>query len=182
MRRAPVTAVLGAVLFIISSLIGSRAFGQNSSDSRSPTVVSDEPLRVVMGKAGESAGAQKGIAAVYLIVPDLSYDAKALGLDRETIETDVQLQLRLAGVRVLSEQQSLSNPGNPYLYVDVSVAGCAAAIAVELRQNARLERNGKRAMAVTTWSAMFLETNPTAKNLRGLVKDQIDQFLKATHG
>jgi hypothetical protein len=46
MRRIVVTMVLTAMLFlfIITSLIGNRAFGQNSSDSRPPTVVSGAPV------------------------------------------------------------------------------------------------------------------------------------------
>jgi hypothetical protein len=159
MRRIPDSSKVVAVLVIISTLCGSRSFGQGTS--------------VDLG-----VNTLKGINGVQVLVEDLSDSAKALGLERETIQTDVELKLRLAGMRVLSEEEGNNTPGNPSLYVNVRVVRSAAAVAVELKQSVRSVRNGELTLG-TTWSAGGVGTNLTAESIRRHIKDYIDAFLNA---
>jgi hypothetical protein len=159
MRLIGVLATM-AVLFFIPMLSGNRAFGQG-------------PLSLGLG-----VNTLKGIDGVQVLVEDLSDSAKALGLEKETIQTDVELKLRLAGMRVLSDEEDNNTPGMPYLYVNVRVVRSAAAVGVELRQSVRLARNGEPALGAT-WSAGGVGTNLTAESIRGHVKDYVEAFLNA---
>jgi hypothetical protein len=123
----------------------------------------------------------KGIDAVEVLVEDLPDGAKVLGLTRESIQTDVELKLRLAGMRVVSQQEDLKLPGMPDVHVMVAVTqdGTASFISVELRQNAMLARSGEIAFNVTTWDSMWIGSNMTAQSIREKIKDKVDEFLNA---
>jgi hypothetical protein len=123
----------------------------------------------------------KGISALSVLVEDLPNGAKVLGLTRESIQTDVELKLRLAGIRVVTDQEDLSLPGMPSLSVVVNLTESAksASIDIELHQNAFLERNGQLVVDVTTWGTGGLAANPTAQDIRNYIKDHVDKFLNA---
>src|SRR5260370_9840270 len=63
-----------------------------------------------------SVATLKGISAVYVVVESLD-DAKVLGLEADTIRTDVELKLRLAGMRVVKEKEGIKFTGSPHVYV-----------------------------------------------------------------
>jgi len=150
--------VFTGMLFIIPMLIENRALGQESSvalDVRS----------------------LKGIDSVQVVI-DLTDTGKVSELDKYIIRTDVELKLRGAGMRVLSEEEESKAPGSPYLYLNVNLVGTAAAVEIQLMQTARLVRNDEIAVGAT-WSQRSLSTNSTAPVVRGLIKDQVDTFLNA---
>jgi hypothetical protein len=123
----------------------------------------------------------KGISAVVVLVEKLDDSAMQLGLTEEAIHTDVESKLRLAGMRVVTPDEGGKLPGMPVLYIQVNVAADtrAASIEVELEQNAQLERNGELVLGVKTWTTGGLVENASAQDLRNVVKDNIDVFLKA---
>ena len=155
MRRFPVSAVLVSMFFVLM-LCGSRAYGQISS--------------------------LKGISGVNVVV-NLDDDGKALGLTEETVQTDAELKLRLAGLRILSDTERLAARGGPFLYVNIMVVRYfgrnAAAYQVEFCQNVTLERNGQFFAGATTWDELGLEVNPTAESIRSGIKHHVDSFLNA---
>jgi len=153
----PIT-IFVAMLLVIPMIIGSRALGQESS----------VPLDVK---------SLKGIDAVQVVI-DLTDTGKVSDLDKYIVRTDVELKLRTAGMRVLSEEEDAKAPGSPYLYLNVNLVGTAAAIEIQLMQTARLVRNDEIAVGAT-WSQRSLSTNSTAPVVRGLIKDQVDAFLNA---
>jgi hypothetical protein len=126
----------------------------------------------------------KGISAVAVAVEQLPDRAKAVGLTEESIQTDVELKLRLAGMRVVPKEEVDKVPGAPWLYVRVNVRHVtdnieAAHIDVFLCQGAILERNGQVAPITVTWftgQLSVLGTN-AAETLRDETKDLIDEFL-----
>jgi hypothetical protein len=114
-----------------------------------------------------------GITAVKVLVEQLPPGAAKLGLTAGSIQTDVELKLRLAGMRTMASSAT-------YLYVNVNVIGSsrAANILVELRQNARLENYPTiLAIGATTWRSGSLGENPNAQGIRNTIKDLVDQFL-----
>jgi hypothetical protein len=123
----------------------------------------------------------KGISTVAVIVEQLHDEAKVLGLTTEMIQTDVELKLLLAGMRVVTQKEIMNFPGSPFVYVNVQLAGNfkAASIDLYLSQNAQLERNGQSATAVVTWFRSAIGTDPTAQDVRNMTKDLADQFLNA---
>lgn len=123
----------------------------------------------------------KGITAIEVLVEDLPDGAKLLGLTKESIKTDVELKLRLAGIRVVTPEESLMIPGMPELYVNITLTDGAEAgsIDVQLNQNVMLERNGQLAIGATTWDTGVLLSHPTAEGIRNSTKDHVDKFLNA---
>ena len=63
----------------------------------------------------------RGLKAVYVSVADIIPEVEHLGLTKDQIKTDVQLRLRKAGIRVLTEKEWPATPGMPYVYVMVVV-------------------------------------------------------------
>jgi hypothetical protein len=138
------------------------------------------PSMVLASDSPSARATLKGIDTVWVLVEALTPGAKTLGLTQEMIQTDVELKLRLAGIRVVTQEEALKLPGSPCLYVDVNVveSAGAASIGVELVQGVRLERNGDAILA-PTWSMGTLGRNPSAQDIRDRVKDYVDTFLNA---
>jgi len=123
----------------------------------------------------------KGINAVYVIVEDVPEAAKKLGLTTESIQTDVELKLLLAGMSVTTLADGHKLPGRPHVYVRVTLTKGAevASIQVDLEQDAVLDRNAEHALSVMTWDTDYLLANPTAQRILDDVKDGVDQFMSA---
>lgn len=118
----------------------------------------------------------KGIRGVMVVVEDLSEGTLKLGLTKEAIRTDVELKLRLAGIRILA-----ANPGEPYLYINVNVlpSGAVANVSVALTQPVKLIRDPGIEVLADTWGHEILITHPTTREIRSATKDLVDQFLNA---
>ena len=56
----------------------------------------------------------KGISIVPVVVENLPPGASALGLTKDVIQTDVELKLRLAGMRVVTPGDSANLPGGQF--------------------------------------------------------------------
>jgi len=123
----------------------------------------------------------KGINTLGVLVEDLSDGAKVIALTAEAIQTDVELKLRLAGMRVVTDKEAVKLPNVPVLYVRVGLLprAEAAIIEVQLEQDAVLERNGQLAYSVITWDRAGVVASPTAQFIRDRVKDNVDEFLNA---
>src|SRR5262245_25468829 len=99
----------------------------------------------------------RGIEGVRVFVEDLGDDVEHAGLTRQQIRTDVELRLRKAGIRILTEAERVGMPGTPWLSVNVIVylshdtRLAAFRIDVSLQQLAFLATDGSRAL-VSTWS------------------------------
>jgi hypothetical protein len=116
-----------------------------------------------------------GLSSVAVVIEDLRAAATEVGLTEEAIRTDVELKLRLAGMRI-------DPAASEYLYVNVNVVtfGRAAGIEVELDQPVKLARNpSSMSLSAATWSIGSVLTTPTAQAIRDRVKDQVDMFLNA---
>jgi hypothetical protein len=56
----------------------------------------------------------RGISGISVVVENLKEQARQGGLHEEDIRTDVELKLRLAGVKVLTAPESTALPGSPH--------------------------------------------------------------------
>ena len=152
-------------------------------------------LGCLLGLAGRETWAQdnedtratlRGVEGVLVFVEDLGDDVEHAGLTRQQIRTDVELRLRKAGIRILTEAERVGMPGAPWLSVNVIVylhpdtRLAAFRIDVSLQQLAFLATDGSRAL-VSTWSVG--ETGIVGRrrlfDLRNDVKDQVDAFVNA---
>jgi hypothetical protein len=128
-----------------------------------------------------SNGSLKGISSVYVVVEELDDDAKIIGLTEGAIQTDIELKLRLAGMRVVSEKEGMQLSGSPHIYVRAALAPSAKAACVEvgMEQNVLLQRTRECLPGVKTWETGGTILNPTAQGIRNHIKDQVDIFLNA---
>ena len=156
-------------------------------------------LALALLVAGSAAAAQdtelrrqslKGLKGVEVLVERLDAEAERVGLNETTIQTDVELMLRQAGIRVLTPAESLESPGRAWLYVSPALLristgeACVYTITVELRQDVRLERDlSIEAFGATTWNARrrlgIVPTASFAPKVRDSLKDLVDQFINA---
>lgn len=135
----------------------------------------------------------KGLTGVNVLVEKLHADVEREGLAQSTLRTDVELKLRQAGIRVLTEKEMLATPtrGAPYLYLTVGATKGTGTLAgvyslyirLELRQSVILERNPSiTSVGVTTWdSTAHLGIVPvhSLSAVRGIVRDAVDEFINA---
>jgi hypothetical protein len=154
-------------------------------------------LAMVLLVAASAASAQdaefsrqslKGLNGVGVVVESLRAEMDQVGLNRTSIQTDVELKLRQAGVTVLTRAEVLAAPGGPYLYIIVNTTTSTGAlyayvINVQLLQDIRLDRDPSiRIIDTATWSVAGFGTvlrNNLRNVIRDTIKDRVDIFLNA---
>ena len=128
-----------------------------------------------------------GLTGVYVLVEHIDDDAQRDGLDTLQVRTDVEVKLRQAGIRVLSEEEMLATAGVPYLYINIQTAKnrlsvYAFSVRIELHEAATLIRKSSMRVLATTWSSPGLIGTVGSQKLvsvREDVRDQTDQFINA---
>jgi hypothetical protein len=128
----------------------------------------------------------KGLEGIYVLIEELDPALKERGLTKDQIQTDVELKLRMAGIRILSEKELLTSPGLPSLYIAINAVKLdmifAFDIYVGLDQYIKLTRNPLIISLAATWSTTGIgsvgETR-VRENIREKVKDLVDKFINA---
>jgi len=129
-----------------------------------------------------------GLQGVHVLFEDLSPGAKEAGLTKEQIQTDVELKLRLAGIKVLSKEEVLATKSLPCLGVTVTVVRaherpipiCGYAISVFLCERVILIRDPNTSASVKTWDDGRIGV-ASRRVLREVIqediKDSVDAFI-----
>jgi len=125
----------------------------------------------------------RGIAGVYVLVEKFSPEEKRAGFSKKQVQTDVELKLRLAGIKVQNKEEHLEAPGMPHLYVSVDTVSVSQnffyyVISIEIWQNVSLERNANFNYKAMTWSLDTMGHGKT-EHIRTHLKDKIDVFINA---
>jgi hypothetical protein len=96
---------------------------------------------------------------VRVLVEDFAPEVEREGLVKNQIQKDVEDKLRAGGMKVLTQEEALKIPGEPYLYVNLNVnfskdeeEVCSYSIDIALIQNVNLVRNPKQTTYAVTWS------------------------------
>jgi predicted secreted protein len=128
-----------------------------------------------------------GLTGVFVIVEEVSESLEKAGLTQLQLKNDVELRLRQAGIKILSEEESLKWPGHAALRVQVicvpSSDNSKFAISVQIKfcQDVYLARDPKIGCIADTWSAPVLTGFCDKSGLRNLVReylsDCIDEFI-----
>jgi hypothetical protein len=128
------------------------------------------------------SGQLKGLTGVKVLVAlDDTFSAKAdlakkdLQANRLTIQTDVELRLRAAGMRVLA----VDGEANAILQVRVTQYYESTSTDLELYERVVLKRNPGVEVRAVTWRRSGLGQGSNVQNLRDFVKDLVDQFLNS---
>jgi hypothetical protein len=122
-----------------------------------------------------------GLKGVYVQVAEINREAERLGLSKDKLQTDVELRLRKAGIRVLTDKETCETPGWPFLSVNLNASVgpgiCSYAIQVNLYEIVTLERGPKIIGSVwNTGYAGWVGTKNT-RQIRGHVDDLVDKFI-----
>lgn len=135
------------------------------------------------------AGSLQGLKTIFVLIEDLPEGLKSkVGLTEDQLRTDAELKLRLAGIRVVSENEAHHIPGCPYLYVSINghvedVGLVVYSVYVEMRQKVILQRDKSiEVFGAGTWrtsgtGSVGLNSSPSA--IRDDVKDFTDKFINA---
>ena len=124
----------------------------------------------------------RGIKSISVSIEDLAPEAKEAGLSTDQIRTDVELKLRMAGIKVITPKEaSLS----PYLYININIRKTTSGdfivgMDISLYQIVFLGMKPNISCFAATWSSGEVgkggETN-VMNGVRESVKDMIDTFI-----
>ena len=115
-----------------------------------------------------------GITTVQILVEGLDPAAGSIGLTKESLRADVEVQLRTSGMQIVGESST-------FVYVNIALTTDArsANILVELYQPVTLLRNPTITSSAVTWSVGGVIANPSARGIHDMLKDMIDEFIGA---
>jgi hypothetical protein len=138
---------------------------------------------VAKGRDFESARPTlRGLEGVQVVIEDLDPDVERAGLTRHQLQTDVELRLRKAGIRVFTR------PGSPFLSVHVLTRKLtplevyAYSIDIEFHQLIYLVRDPHVINVAPTWSVksgIGTVGATVLRQLRERVADHVDEFINA---
>jgi hypothetical protein len=176
MNKRTITITLFVVSIAILAITSSSSalFDRNQEDARSTL---------------------KGLKGIGVIVSfEVDEMIRQIGLTEETIQADVELQMRSAGINVISKKEDIKKvPGFPQLVVQIvgystltkgdKEKGIAFFIQTELNQRIVLVRNPDINALAGTWASSIVGLGYTdegiATDIKNGVKDCIDGFIKA---
>ncbi len=129
----------------------------------------------------------KGLQGIFVLIGELPPEFKEAGLTEYQVQTDVELKVLMAGIKLLSGEAKV--PGDPFLYVRIEGGkvkkppnAVSVLFAIELQQKVCLFRDPKYFLWTPTWSStkwgLVPETGFTER-VRETVKDTIDIFINA---
>lgn len=151
--------VLGAIFF---TALSSRVFG-----------IDDKFTRATL----------HGLSGFHVIVEGLPAEAEHAGVSKKQLQTDIELKLRLAGIKVLTREEALDTIGVPLLYVNINTTTggqpYGVSFKVEVLQEASLVRDPTIKQSMTTWSidsVRLAGSNQLNYYIRSHVKDLMDIF------
>lgn len=109
-------------------------------------------------------------------------------LTEDQLQTDVELKLRMAGIKVLTEAESLKTPGNPTLVVNVNCYKLqlhniyCLCLQIRVLQSAYLTRNPSIFSRSATWEDAILGwtvASRLSRYGRDAVIESMDRFIDA---
>lgn len=128
----------------------------------------------------------RGLTAIFILVEDIDPDIQGKGeITKEQIQTDVELKLRMAEIKVVSKEEYFKIPGKPFLYVNLNaiknstVTYIVYHINISLNQEVYLERDSKTNVYANTWDkhAIGLIRENKVDRIRDHIKDLVDIFI-----
>jgi hypothetical protein len=125
----------------------------------------------------------RGLDGLRVEVKRLKPEIERDGLFVDLLQTDVELKLRMAGIKVISEGEESSIPGGPYLFLNVdamkSSIGYVYRIQLSLREPVTLTRNALKVVGTTFRTQDQFGISPHLSDIREEVRDITDEFTAA---
>lgn len=125
----------------------------------------------------------RGLDGFRLAVDRIRPDVERDGLFRSTLREDMELRLRMGGVKVLSEEEAEKNPDAPYLYLYVDALKCSLGyvykIRLSLMEPVKLIRNNAKVSATVLRIPDELGITSNLSEIRDAAGEFVDEFVKA---
>lgn len=125
----------------------------------------------------------KGLKAVRLDVERIKPEIERDGLFRETLQTDMELKLRLAGIKVLTEEEAQATPDAPLLYLNADALKCSFGyvynIGLYLIESVTTVRRPMKARAALLRIPEHLGIASRLSEVRDAAGDTLDEFVNA---
>ncbi len=124
-----------------------------------------------------------GLQECAVTVENLGPEIERGGLTTKQLQTDTELKLRLAGIKVLSWEESLQAKGSPFFHLWVRVlklqSGCySCVITAELLEVVFPERKPHYPIAASTCQMpSFMGFTCRLTDIRQWAKDIVDEFI-----
>lgn len=132
----------------------------------------------------------KGLVGVKVLVEDIAPEVEKSGLSKTRLQSIIEAKLKKTGIKVLSQEEVLRTPGEPYLYLNINAATGKTqkhlymySIDLALIQNIVLERDPKASTYGITWSTggVGLIEGDALKQLSESILGMVDLFIEAYH-
>ena len=127
----------------------------------------------------------RGLQGVRVAVEELSAEIERDGLSQAELKIDMEQKLRLAGLKVLTIEETRELPGAPYLRMAVQVLKSRSGfyvycVDIELRERVHPLRKPRQSIWSTTWDSLehFGSTSDVA-DIGNTAKDVVDEFVNA---
>jgi hypothetical protein len=125
----------------------------------------------------------RGVDGFRLAVDRIKPEIERDGLFRSTLLTDMELKLRMAGIKVLSEEEAENKPDAPCLYLYVDALKCSLGYVYRIRlsliEPVKLTRNSMKVSATVLRIPDELGITPHLSEVRDAAGDFVDDFIKA---
>lgn len=149
-------------------------------------LILDFPTFGIDGKS--NLATLRGLKGIGVLVEKLPKEIEAEGLNYDQLRMEVELSLKKAGIKVLSNEECLRTPGEPYLYINLNVNISKTesdiypyTIDVMLIQKVSLIREPDLITYGITWSigGVGSISKRLVGNLRKTVDEGVQRFIKA---
>lgn len=141
-------------------------------------------LSVTFAQTKENVESLQGLPGVRVVVESISQEAERDALTKIRLKVVAELELRKAGIKVLTKKEWLSNPSCPWLYINVNAnkhsSGLYACyVSIKLIQKVILLGNQSVMMPASTWSTGTLGIGGRAglSAMEETVKYHVDEFI-----
>jgi len=149
------------------------------------TLALQSPVFAINGKSNRAT--LRGLSGVGVLIEQLAPEIEREGLIKNQLQIEVELKLKMAGIKVLTKEECLKTPGEPYLYININVNTAKTesdiypySIDVLLMQKVFLLRDPKQTTYAVTWSTGGVGSieKSILSQLRGSVEEMVDLFIK----
>jgi hypothetical protein len=129
----------------------------------------------------------QGLQGVIVVVASLGPEIKQDGLTEDQLRTDTELKLRMAGIKVLSNEELSITPGKPMMHVYITILKTKLnhytlyvfSISLQIMQEASLARAPNIKTAAITWLVDITGKTGELEDIRDSTKDLVDKFINA---
>jgi hypothetical protein len=131
----------------------------------------------------EQRDSLRGLPGLHVLIGELSPGTETDGLRRSDIQADLELQLRHAGIPVMSIAQAVAHPASPGVWIRLEAVKredgvYAVYVHVVVNQKVQLASGGY--VLAPTWEDGTMLTVDRAKlrQVRDVVKDVVNKLIK----